>query len=113
MSNKSETVYKIVHIELEDPLPEVTVASGYSGLGCVVRRNGKPVGYLMAAIAGIQSEPADIARTESHGELYPCGKDSNCGRQIVSQCPRSTLQSAPMIGPIRSNAACPAFMSAD
>jgi len=92
VSNKSETVYKIVHIELEEPLPEVAVPSGYSGLGCVVRRNGKPVGYFMEAIAGDTIlSPRDIAaRIMNHTASFILAekiRDELLGRQIVSQLP--------------------------
>lgn len=92
MSNKSESVYKIVHIELEEPLPEVAVPSGYSGLGCVVRRNGKPVGYFMEAIAGDTIlSPRDIAaRIMNYTASFILAekiRDELLGRQIVSQLP--------------------------
>src|SRR6266852_3091857 len=92
MSNKGETTYKILQIELEGPLPRVTIPSGYSGLGCVVRRNGKPVGYFMEAIAGDTIlSPRDIAaRIMNHTAsliLAEKIREELQGRQIVSQLP--------------------------
>ena len=92
MSDKNETVYKIVHIELEDPLPQVKVPSGYSGLGCVVRRNGKPVGYFMETIAGDTIlSPRDIAaRIMNHTASLILAEKIRSelqGRRIISQMP--------------------------
>jgi GT2 family glycosyltransferase len=62
MSSKREAAYKILEIEVEQPLTEVIVPKGYSGLGCVIRRNGKPVGFFMEAIhEGTVLSPREVA----------------------------------------------------
>ena len=50
MWNKHERRYQILQIEVEEPLRAVPIPKGYSGLACVLRRNGRPIGYFMEAI---------------------------------------------------------------
>jgi GT2 family glycosyltransferase len=49
MSNK-ELRYQMFEIEVEQPLEAIKVPQGYSGIGCVIRRNDKPVGFFMEAL---------------------------------------------------------------
>jgi GT2 family glycosyltransferase len=50
MSSKSHLAYKILELEVEQPLAAVTVPRGYSGLAFVIRRKNKPVGFFMEAM---------------------------------------------------------------
>lgn len=53
--------YSVVDIELDDPLPELDLQPGQNGLALVVRRKGRPIGWLLH-----QLEPT---RRISAGEL--------------------------------------------
>src|SRR5437868_6161593 len=92
VSNKNETAYKIVHLEVNEPLPEVTIPKGCSGLACVVRRNGKPVGFFMEAIAEDTTlTTRDIAaRVMKHTSNYLLAekiREELRGRKMVSELP--------------------------
>jgi GT2 family glycosyltransferase len=50
MWNKREASYEIVELELGRPLSALTVPQGRSGLACVVRSSGRPVGFFMEAL---------------------------------------------------------------
>ncbi len=50
MWNKRESSFEIVELELGRPLDPLTVPQGRSGLACVVRLSGRPVGFFMEAM---------------------------------------------------------------
>ncbi len=49
MSN-DQLRYQMFEIEVARPLEPIKVPHGYSGIGCVIRRDDKPVGFFMEAL---------------------------------------------------------------
>ncbi len=50
MCSSRQAAYRIVEVEVEQPLGELRVPDGCSGLALVIRRGGRPVGFVMEAL---------------------------------------------------------------
>jgi GT2 family glycosyltransferase len=55
--------YLQVHIEVTGPIPAVYVPRGYRGIGCYLKRNGRPVGFFLQRVPeGTTLQPRDLGR---------------------------------------------------
>ncbi|MBI1789611.1 MAG: glycosyltransferase [Acidobacteria bacterium] len=72
MPDNRELSYKILELEVERPLPEVTVPPGYSGLAFVIRHRDMVVGFCMEALAeGTALSPDELAaRVMKHAAAH-------------------------------------------
>ena len=62
LSRKNERTYRIVEVEITKPLPEIVIPEHCCGAAFVLRRNQRPIGFLMkAAEAGTVISAADLA----------------------------------------------------
>jgi GT2 family glycosyltransferase len=62
LSDRGKLAYRIIHIDLEQPLLPVTVPGGYSGLAFVVRYHDFPLGFFMEGLpAGSTLTSKDLA----------------------------------------------------
>src|SRR5262245_30526117 len=55
--------YAIAEIEITQPLPQLVIPEGDRGIGLVVRRAGRPIGFVMQALpAQRMLAPAELSR---------------------------------------------------
>jgi GT2 family glycosyltransferase len=55
--------YAIIDVEVTEPLPRISLAREQSGLALLVRKNGRPLDFVLRALAGGSNlTPAEVAR---------------------------------------------------
>ncbi len=56
--------YAVLDIELRQPLPSLSLAHDQHGLGALVRRDGRPLGFILSPLPpGAQLSPDELAQT--------------------------------------------------
>ena len=60
--------YRITEIEVTEPLPSIAVPEGDTGIAILLRRNGRPIAFLMEAFPGKSVlSPEDLERIIRQG----------------------------------------------
>jgi GT2 family glycosyltransferase len=87
--------YLITAIELTEPVPCLSIPVGHTGIACVVRRNGTPLGFFMKAAApGTQFAPEEVARIIAENverRLLDAGDEDCAGRTCSVPFPSLTV----------------------
>jgi glycosyltransferase involved in cell wall biosynthesis len=85
--------YRLVEAELTAPLPEVALARDEDGVGLVVRRGGRPIGFVLRPLSpGAALGPADVAHLAREAGLLADGvSDATDGAPAPGRLPRLSV----------------------
>jgi glycosyltransferase involved in cell wall biosynthesis len=81
--------YAIHDLELTQPLPTLLLAQHETGIGLLIRRNGKPIGWIMKALTPAQTIVADTLATWISTNLGRKIIQESLRDQILNQCVRT------------------------